>query len=91
LEAAQADQRWDRALFGEGGARIVVSVSPEHQAAWEAYLSRELADAWQWLGSVGGDELSVATQDGQAVLAAAVAELAETWSGAIARKLAGNS
>ncbi|TVQ05762.1 MAG: phosphoribosylformylglycinamidine synthase subunit PurL [Leptolyngbya sp. DLM2.Bin27] len=91
LTAVQVDQRWDRLLFGEGGARIVVSVSREHQAAWEAYLSRELAEAWQRLGNVQGNELTVTTQAGQAVMAEAVAELAETWSGAIARKLVGDS
>ncbi|MBE9140185.1 phosphoribosylformylglycinamidine synthase subunit PurL [Nodosilinea sp. LEGE 07088] len=89
IELSQPHQRWDRLLFGEGGARIVVSVSPGHQAEWEAYLGDRLPDHWQWLGTVDGDVLTLATQEGQTVSTAAVAELAETWQTAIARKLAG--
>ncbi len=88
LASSQTDLRWDRALFGEGGARILVSVSPEHQAAWEAYLSENLADAWQPLGTVQGDTLTLTTQDGKPLIADTVAQLADTWSSAIAERLA---
>ncbi|MFQ4135560.1 phosphoribosylformylglycinamidine synthase subunit PurL [Nodosilinea sp. PGN35] len=91
LAASQTDLRWDRLLFGEGGARILVSVSRDRQAEWEAYLSHQLADAWQWLGSVHGNRLTVATQAGQAVMDESVVALTETWSGAIARQLAADS
>ena len=46
------DLRWDWVLFAEGGARIVVSVAPDHQAIWEAYLQTTLPEAWMHLGTV---------------------------------------
>ncbi|MEA5448909.1 phosphoribosylformylglycinamidine synthase subunit PurL [Leptolyngbya sp. CCNP1308] len=90
LEASQASQRWDRLLFGEGGARIVVSVSREHQAEWETYLSH-LAGAWQWLGTVQGDTLTLVTQESQTLIAESVEALAYRWHTAIEQRLAGES
>ncbi|HZG38612.1 MAG TPA: AIR synthase related protein, partial [Nodosilinea sp.] len=91
LAANQTAQRWDRLLFGEGGARILVSVSREQQAPWEAYLNDQLAGAWQQLGTVQGDALSLSTQDGHVVIADTVAPLAQTWRCAIEHRLAGDS
>ena len=88
LDSNQTDLRWDRALFGEGGARILVSVSPEHQAVWEAYLADNLAGYWQPLGTVQGDTLTLTTQDGKPLVADTVAQLADIWSSAIAERLA---
>jgi phosphoribosylformylglycinamidine synthase len=88
LDSTQTDLRWDRVLFGEGGARILVSVAPEHQAVWEAYLSETLAGHWQPLGTVQGDTLTLTTQDGKPLIADTVAQLAAIWSHAIAERLA---
>lgn len=85
------DQRWDRLLFGEGGARIVVSVSLDHQADWEAYLRDRLVDNWQWLGAVQGDSLDLTAQDDQPLITGKVRDLAQTWHTAIEQRLAGNS
>jgi len=36
---------------GEGGAQILVSVSPEQQVIWESYLKQDHRNDWQnWLG-----------------------------------------
>ncbi len=91
IAAGQSSQRWDRLLFGEGGARIVVSVSGEHQAAWENYLGQHLTGAWQGLGTVQGDTLILAAQDGQTLIAEEVGPLDQTWRKAIERRLAGES
>jgi len=88
LGATQTNQRWDRLLFGEGGARIVVSVNPGDQDEWEAYLGRELTDTWQRLGAVQDDALTMTTQTGETVITAPVAALAATWATAIERRLA---
>ncbi|MGG6238513.1 phosphoribosylformylglycinamidine synthase subunit PurL [Nodosilinea sp. AN01ver1] len=85
----QLDQRWDRLLFGEGGARIVVSIGPNHQADWETYLGDRLTGCWQRLGTVQGDTLTVATQDNQTLITDAVGALAQTWGTAIEQRLAG--
>ncbi|HSM82602.1 MAG TPA: phosphoribosylformylglycinamidine synthase subunit PurL [Nodosilinea sp.] len=99
LAAAQADLRWDRLLFGEGGARIVVSVGPDHRAAWEAYLNQQLAGAWQPLGTVQGDTLTLSPdtlspdtlnpEPGQPLIEETVAALAHTWRTALEQRLAG--
>ncbi|MDJ0734107.1 MAG: phosphoribosylformylglycinamidine synthase subunit PurL [Nostocaceae cyanobacterium] len=46
-------QRFDEILFGEGGARILVSVAPKHQKNWESYLQSHLGTDWQKIGKVG--------------------------------------
>jgi len=88
-------QRWDTLLFGEGGARILVSVAAQDQAAWEAYLSAHLPpDDWQWLGTVqplAADatdaQLRIQTQANLILVEVAVAELADRWESAIAHQL----
>ncbi|MGF1520283.1 MAG: phosphoribosylformylglycinamidine synthase subunit PurL [Nodosilinea sp.] len=88
LEASQTAQRWDRLLFGEGGARIVVSVSPDHRGDWEAYLNGHLAGFWQGIGAVQGDRLSITSQDGQPLIDDAIECLAQTWQTALEQRLA---
>ncbi|MEO0455714.1 MAG: phosphoribosylformylglycinamidine synthase subunit PurL [Cyanobacteria bacterium P01_A01_bin.114] len=82
--------RWDTLLFGEGGARIVVSVAAAQATAWEQYLATHLPQAWQPLGDVGKahDALTVNTSDQQQVLSLALDTLTDTWRYAIERALA---
>lgn len=79
--------RWDAALFGEGGARIVVSVAGDRAAAFEAWLTEQLGSDWAKLGIVGGDRLVINTPDGATALDAVLANLSEGWSEAIARRM----
>ncbi|NRB08530.1 MAG: phosphoribosylformylglycinamidine synthase subunit PurL [Richelia sp.] len=62
--------RWDELLFGEGGARIIVSVVPSQQEAWETYLRENLNGAWQKLGAVASKEkgLQISTADHQSIV-----------------------
>ncbi len=77
--------RWDAVLFGEGGARIIVSVAQQHVAEWEAYLQSQAAP-WQNIGSVGGNSLRVVS--GETVLVEATVEaMGDRWHGAIDRRL----
>ncbi|NMG56983.1 phosphoribosylformylglycinamidine synthase subunit PurL [Geitlerinema sp. P-1104] len=78
--------RWDTLLFGEGGARIVVSVSPSDVAAWEACLQEQLSGSWQRLGTVSGDSLQVSSQ-GERLLSLSLSEMRQMYEGAIARRL----
>ncbi|MBF2034595.1 MAG: phosphoribosylformylglycinamidine synthase subunit PurL [Leptolyngbyaceae cyanobacterium T60_A2020_046] len=82
--------RWDRVLFGEGGARILVSVDPAMATAWEAYLAETLGDRWQRLGIVGAGTapLTIDLVGGERLLLAEVAALHGVWSTAIERRLA---
>ncbi|AUT03800.1 phosphoribosylformylglycinamidine synthase II [Nostoc sp. CENA543] len=88
LETSQS-QRLDELLFGEGGARIIVSVSPAEQENWESYLQTNLAQAWQKLGTVGNHDtgLSVLTTDNQTLIQASIEEMNNLYQNAIARRL----
>jgi phosphoribosylformylglycinamidine synthase subunit PurL len=82
--------RWDTLLFGEGGARILVSVQPDHVEHWENHLAQTPTLTWQRLGQVDepGSSLKILTQAGTSLIDKHVYELADTWENAIARALA---
>ncbi|MBV8886680.1 MAG: phosphoribosylformylglycinamidine synthase II, partial [Chroococcidiopsidaceae cyanobacterium CP_BM_RX_35] len=81
--------RWDCVLFGEGGGQIVVSVLPELQVSWEAYLQQNLGNDWQKLGSVESSETSlrVFTGDTQLAIDVKIKEISDRYSKAIERRL----
>jgi phosphoribosylformylglycinamidine synthase subunit PurL len=74
-------QRWDELLFGEGGARILVSVNPAHQTEWDAYLQQALGSSWQHLGFVSGegDRFELKTEDNLTLISASMEEIASPW------------
>lgn len=80
--------RLDTLLFGEGGARILVSVSPDIVSEWEAYLTQTLSTHWQQIGTVGrlGDGLRL-EYGGEMLIQAELAALTTTWATAIERRL----
>ncbi|NMG08129.1 phosphoribosylformylglycinamidine synthase subunit PurL [Brasilonema sp. UFV-L1] len=88
-QPAHNSQRWDEVLFGEGGARIVVSVATEQQKTWEAFLTEQLGDCWQKLGQVGNYEmgLRVLTTDNQTLVKASIEEMSDRYLNAIERRL----
>ena len=81
--------RIDHLLFAEGGARIIVSIAPVNQAQWETYLSQQLSENWQEIGTVTAHasslKLSVNTS---LLLNVALAEMGDRWHYAIERQLA---
>jgi phosphoribosylformylglycinamidine synthase len=81
--------RWDTLLFAEGGARILVSVSPDRVEAWEAYLTEQLAEQWQKLGVVTetGGRLRVSTTSNTELINATIEVMTDRWSNAIERRL----
>ncbi|GAB4279861.1 MAG: phosphoribosylformylglycinamidine synthase subunit PurL [Oscillatoriaceae cyanobacterium] len=83
-----AAQRWDELLFGEGGARIVVSVALENVPGWESYLNEKLGDKWEKLGVVGesGGELRLLTADGEVLMAVGLEVMRDRHSQAIERR-----
>ena len=74
-------------LFGEGGARIIVSIDPIYQAEFEAYLNAQVTDAWQYLGAVGtaDDHFQVTAETG--LIDLDITAITETWANAIERRL----
>ncbi|MBW4649004.1 MAG: phosphoribosylformylglycinamidine synthase subunit PurL [Kastovskya adunca ATA6-11-RM4] len=82
-------QRWDEVLFGEGGPKIVVSVSPAQQADWESYLNQRLGLHWQEIGVVQEKQADfrIITPDNFPVVNASMAEMGDAWHDAIERRL----
>jgi phosphoribosylformylglycinamidine synthase II len=85
-------QRLDEVLFGEGGARILVSVAQAQQKTWESYLDEHLGGNWQKLGMVGnlGDSelgLKVLTHDNQILIKVTLEQMKERYFSAIANRL----
>jgi phosphoribosylformylglycinamidine synthase len=89
MDSQSTASRWDTVLFGEGGARILVSVSPDCIAAWESYLASQLGQHWQRLGSVTteNDPLRILTADNLTLINARIAEASDRWLNAIERRL----
>jgi phosphoribosylformylglycinamidine synthase len=87
---ANSSQRWDEILFGEAGARIIVSVSSQQQKAWESFLIEQGSHHWQKLGKVGNSEtgLRVLTTDNQTLIEVKMEEMSDLYFNAIERRLA---
>jgi phosphoribosylformylglycinamidine synthase len=85
----ELQQRWDEILFGEGGARILVSVSPPYQQQWESYITERLGDNWQKLGRVGSPNsaLQMFATDRQTVITATIEMMRDRFFNAIERRL----
>lgn len=87
VELVSSGHCLDYALFAEGGARIIVSVSPLHQADWETHLESQLQGHWELIGTVQGDALQINIQEHQ-VINTTVNEMTQAWSEAIDRRMA---
>ena len=80
--------RIDHLLFAEGGARIIVSIAPMMQAAWEAYLNEQLPENWYALGTVTAQASSLQIMtDTSSLLNVALADMGDCWHHAIERHL----
>ena len=89
---SQGDHRWDRVLFGEGGARILVSIAAADQETWENHLAERLPGWWQGLGEVRPiqDSLTIVNGDNQIILSIAIEAMDRTWSQALEARLKDN-
>jgi phosphoribosylformylglycinamidine synthase len=87
-ESEQNTQRWDEVLFGEGGARILVSVSTENQHIWESYLDQQLGNNWQKIGQVSPDTfLRVFTALEQPLIEVTIKQMGDRFFNAIEKRL----
>ncbi|WP_414548052.1 phosphoribosylformylglycinamidine synthase subunit PurL [Anabaena sp. CCY 0017] len=86
-------KRLDEVLFGEGGARILVSVTSSEQKNWESYLQEHLGESWQKLGMVGnsgGSEagLAILTSVNQTLIKVSIEQMSDRYFHAISNRLA---
>ncbi|MDJ0674506.1 MAG: phosphoribosylformylglycinamidine synthase subunit PurL [Calothrix sp. MO_167.B42] len=84
-EQESTNLRWDEILFGEGGGRIIVSVAPPQQSAWETYLRENLDGTWQQLGTVTSNDqgLQVLTKDYQTLIQVNYPQMSDRYYHAI--------
>ena len=78
----------EAALFGERGARAIVSVTPENVAAARR-IAAQYEVAVVEVGRVSRGEFRIEL-NGQKVVSAEVPSLADAWSGALERLLSAN-
>ncbi|MGP1375094.1 MAG: phosphoribosylformylglycinamidine synthase subunit PurL [Almyronema sp.] len=84
----QRQIRWDRVLFGEGGARIVVSVAAADAETWEQWLQNQIPNYWFKLGEVAATpSLVMKTAAGVPLLELSVAQMSDRWTQAIERQI----
>ena len=88
IDIGEIIDRWDTALFGEGGARIIVSIPPTHQMEFEADLGQKVGNACQYLGTIGteSDSFQIVSANEQ-ILNLDLAAITDTWANAIERRL----
>ncbi|MCA6597472.1 phosphoribosylformylglycinamidine synthase subunit PurL [Pseudanabaena mucicola] len=75
-------------LFGEGASRIVVSVKLSDRDKWEAYLTSQLGNAWQYIGKVSDAtcDLTIAV-NGVQEIAVSLSEITKNFSEAIPKRM----
>lgn len=86
-------KRLDEVLFGEGGARILVSVTSSAQKNWESYLQEHLGESWQKIGMVkklGSSDagLAILTSDNQTLIKVSMEQMRDRYFHAISNRLA---
>ncbi|MEL6603554.1 MAG: phosphoribosylformylglycinamidine synthase subunit PurL [Cyanobacteria bacterium J06614_10] len=93
ITLSASDLRLDTLLFGEGGARIFVSVSPDCQRDWEEYCRDRLPEC-SLVGKVGSVQSDLVIKDAEGespLISMSVAALEKPWSSAIENALAQDS
>jgi phosphoribosylformylglycinamidine synthase len=86
LVVPAGDERTDRLLFAEGGARILVSVSADDEAAWQQTISAAGIPA-ERLGQVSASPSLSVRQGDATLLQLSLAELEQTFEQAIPRRI----
>ena len=79
-------RRLDETLFGEGPSRVVVSVEAAQQREFEALMA-ESAIPWRWMGTTGGERLTVRAA-GRVVVDVAVDRIEHAWRSGFERHMA---
>jgi phosphoribosylformylglycinamidine synthase len=79
-------RRLDETLFGEGPSRVLVTVEPARQREFEALMA-ESAIPWRWIGTTGGERLSVRVERG-VMVDVAVDRIEHAWRSGFERHMA---
>ncbi|MEM9136058.1 MAG: phosphoribosylformylglycinamidine synthase subunit PurL [Cyanobacteria bacterium P01_F01_bin.42] len=84
-----ADIRFDRLLFGEGGARIIVSVAPSNQQEWEKHLAEQLGEHWENIGTVCSlkSGMNIAVKGNLNIIKVSIDAITQQWTQALEKRL----
>jgi phosphoribosylformylglycinamidine synthase len=82
----ETGRRLDETLYGEGPSRVVVAVEPARRREFEALMA-ESAIPWRWIGTTGGERLSVRAA-GRTVIDVPVDRLEHAWRSGFERHMA---
>jgi phosphoribosylformylglycinamidine synthase len=78
--------RTDLKLFGEGPSRIVVSVEPRRAREFEALMA-ESAIPWRWIGTTGGERLTIGG-GGRTAVSVGLEAIDDAWRSGFERHMA---
>jgi phosphoribosylformylglycinamidine synthase len=73
----EAGGRADLPLFGEGPSRVIVSVELPRAREFEALMA-ESAIPWRWIGTTGGERLTIRSGE-RAVVSVGLGEIDDAW------------
>ncbi len=90
ITLGQGSLRPDTLLFGEGGARIVVSVPADAKLDWEQYCQAHLSEGCHFIGEVSATNasLKIQTENQQVLIDTSIETMKSQWSNAIENALA---
>ncbi len=93
IAMTQGQLRTDTLLFGEGGARIIVSVSTDNKVEWEQYCEANLPDCFYYLGTVSSadEPLILSTEKQQDLISVSVAAVKDKWENALEKAITADS
>lgn len=75
-------------LFGEGASRIVVSVKESDRTTWETYLSSQLGNSWQHIGTVSdaANDLGIIV-GGEKAISVSLSQITKNFNEAIPKRM----
>ncbi|GBO53199.1 phosphoribosylformylglycinamidine synthase, synthetase subunit [Pseudanabaena sp. lw0831] len=82
------DSHLTQVLFGEGASRIVVSVKQGDRIAWETYLTSQLGNSWQHIGTVSdaASDLEIIV-GGKKAIAVSLSQITKNFNEAISKRM----
>ena len=89
IQLANADHsHLTQVLFGEGASRIVVSVKDCDRSTWETYLTSQLGNSWQYIGTVrdAASDLEIIV-GGENAIAVSLATITKNFNEAIPKRM----
>ena len=91
-DISSSEVRLDRLLFAEGGARVIVTISPENESQWQNLLNKingQVVDSVpaMKIGKVNSTKKLLITQAGDTIVQISMDQLKDSYENAISRRM----